>query len=260
MWIILNSRFFFFPFSFFFFVSVSSSLSQGGLKFVRARDVDGAGWNAPVFVTTGLGIQHVSLVDAGGFPAISYYNSITGRLMYVRANDATGSMWGNPVVVDPNVEKRGLYAKMVLNSNFVPHIAYVSQATRTIKLASATNTTGIEWTVTDGPSGSAIYDVDLTFVTGSNVPLILYSQASDSEKSVYMSTATTVGATVWNTPLLAGNVTLSGAVSITKVANVPTMMWNDIVRGWVYMRQTTDSSAVSLDNNVYLVDKGAWGQ
>jgi hypothetical protein len=102
--------------------------------------------------------------------------------------------------------------------------------------------------------------VDLTFVTGPNVPLIVYSQASDSQKSVYMSTATTGGAGVWNTPLLAGNATLSGAVSVAKVANVPTMMWNDIVRGWVYMRQTTDSSAVSLDNNVYLIDKGTWNQ
>lgn len=71
------------------------------LKYVRAADVNGAAWGAPVTLDS---IGNVGLFGSmaivNGNPAIGYYDATLLDLKFVRANDGAGTTWGTPVAVD----------------------------------------------------------------------------------------------------------------------------------------------------------------
>jgi hypothetical protein len=81
--------------------------TNGDLKFVRALDVNGAAWAAPVtVVSTGTAGSYGVLVvkDIGGGdlrPFIAYYDHSALLVRVVRGGDATGTTWGTPVTPVP---------------------------------------------------------------------------------------------------------------------------------------------------------------
>ena len=72
------------------------------LKYVRATDVTGTSWGAPVTVDSSGEVYATSLSVINGNPAISYYlyDPPNHTLKFVRANDPNGQSWGIPVTLD----------------------------------------------------------------------------------------------------------------------------------------------------------------
>ena len=54
--------------------------------------------------------------------------------------------------------------------------------------------------------------------------------------------------------------TMAGFVSLATIGNIPTVLWNDIEVGYVYLRQTSDSSATALSSQLFLIDQGSYNQ
>ncbi len=163
---------------------------EGGVKFIKALDALGTSWSSPVLVASGPSIgQYISLVVAGGFPAISYHDPIGNALYFVRAKDANGAQWNAPVRIDDG----GVLAKMVLNAAGIPHIVYLAPAR--IKIAAASDASGTAFTLFDGPANGAATVVDTTglsfvFINNSattQVPLVVHSYASATTREVLMS-------------------------------------------------------------------------
>jgi len=82
---------------------------ERGVRFVCARDADGADWNAPVAVFTELksadsGLRNVDLVDLGGKPGIGWFkenydNPASSQAYFVAATDTLGTAWNGPYLV-----------------------------------------------------------------------------------------------------------------------------------------------------------------
>jgi hypothetical protein len=76
------------------------------IMYARAVDAAGSTWWPPFEAVSGAhaelmaGEEGPQLIEADGFPAISYFDGEYGNLMYVRALDAQGSAWGAPQVLD----------------------------------------------------------------------------------------------------------------------------------------------------------------
>ena len=68
-------------------------LSGGNLKYVRATDVDGTHWGAPMIVDAGGDTgQNSSLGFYNNYPVISYH-ATAGHLMFAEGMDHVGSFW-----------------------------------------------------------------------------------------------------------------------------------------------------------------------
>jgi hypothetical protein len=63
-------------------------VTKADLKYARAADATGAGWNTPVGVDTSSNIvgQGTSLRVIAGYPAIAYYDASVGDLKFARPN------------------------------------------------------------------------------------------------------------------------------------------------------------------------------
>jgi len=114
-----------------------SDVGNAELKYVRANDVDGASWGAPVVLDL-WEVCYPSLAVINGRPAISYhpYHYIH-ELRYVRANDADGASWGAPVVVD-QAGAVGRYDSLA-EANGQPGISYYDFSNGALKYAHGTS-------------------------------------------------------------------------------------------------------------------------
>src|SRR5690349_14351161 len=71
--------------------------SRTAIYYMRASDVDGTAWNAPVLIDMTYTVgQYLSFKIVNGNPAVAYYEGTNGDLKYARAIDADGTAWGAP--------------------------------------------------------------------------------------------------------------------------------------------------------------------
>lgn len=234
----------------------------GGVKFVSANDVDGATWSAPIRVVQRAGAgESITLLVADGNPAIVFYDAYEGQLYWVRASDATGSTWDNATtLIDfENTGRHGALAKAAVNASGFPYVVYRNEATGTLKMAVGQNTAGTSWSVVDGPPGSLVTCVDLSFIVGTGAPVLSYGVASAATKQMLLATATTVTGSAWLAPLQLQDTVLTQFTSIAVVGNKPTVVWNDVEKGWLRIRQTTDEAGTVLAPAL-IVDNGTLTQ
>jgi len=230
----------------------------GGVRFVKANDANGASWGTPFQVASFAGGgQYITLAVGNSVPMITYYAVQSSQLFLVRAIDAVGSNWTAPVLIDTS---RGEYARAAFNTAGILHVAYVSalSAGGQIFLAIANDATASSFTIRAGPVYAEVNSLALTFVVGTQVPLLVFSHVIAIEQTVALSVATTTAATAWGPILEMANSTYSGGVSATTVSTIPTAMWFDQKPGYVYLRQAADAGATSLSPTVLLYDKGAF--
>merc|ERR1712093_128906 len=159
---------------------------------------------------------------------------------------------------------------MKVSSNGTPHIAYTVKSSRAIKIARAAAANTTSWTVVDGPPGAPVVSLALEFIVGTSEPLIGYGVLGETnaEKNLLLSKATDAMASGWNTPLVVQvddsnvfNGTYAGYTTLANINSIPTIIWNDIQRGWVILRQTTSSAATALSAaNFFIVDQGSFNQ
>lgn len=145
------------------------------LKYVRATDVDGTAWGAPVVADAGgtndLG-AFASLMEVNGNPAISYSDFTDGDLKYVRAMDASGTAWGTPVVVDGACEGGTL---AVVNGN--PAISYYGLDNGDLKYvrASDPNVVTLDATAVSSRMENVGGSLIITLLVLSGLALVLYA-------------------------------------------------------------------------------------
>ena len=137
-------------------------------------------------------------------------------------------------------------------------IASVSESTRRIALARSTD--GANWTVTDGPVAAPVISLDFDFLVGTQIPFLVYGVSEGNaaaQQRIELVRATNTEGTGWNAPLVVREGTLAGYASVALISNVPTVMWSDIKPGYVFLRQTSNSSALALATTTFLYDNGA---
>jgi len=230
--------------------------AAGGVKYVTARDTAGSSWNDPVTVARGGSVQYITMMLVSSRPAISFYNVTDGNLYYVHAINAEGTEWPAPTIVSTG--RRGQFAAMKANAAGDLFIASVSESTRRIALARSTD--GANWTVTDGPVAAPVISLDFDFLVGTQIPFLVYGVSEGNaaaQQRIELVRATNTEGTGWNAPLVVREGTLVGYASVALISNVPTVMWSDIKPGYVFLRQTSNSSALALATTTFLYDNGA---
>jgi hypothetical protein len=183
----------------------------GGVRFVRATDVSGSGWNTPFVVASFPGGgQYITLAVGPNGPVIVYYAVQSNQLFLTRGIDALGSNWTTPLLLDTN---RGQYARAAFNTAGILHVAYVgslaSGGQLFLQIASdATN--AATFATRNGPAYAEVNSVALTFVAATQAPLLVFSHVVASEQTVALSVATSPAATAWGPILVVANSTISG--------------------------------------------------
>ncbi len=118
--------------------------TNSDLKFVRASDVSGSAWPAPVIVdSTGFVGTWASLAVVNGNPAICYYDASLQRIKYVRAADPAGAAWNVPVIVNTGSVAGIQYSMVVVDGN--PAISYGTGEDENLYYVRATEANGSAW-------------------------------------------------------------------------------------------------------------------
>jgi hypothetical protein len=107
--------------------------SPGQVRYVRAADAYGAGWNAPVVIdaSNDAGSWGTSLALIGGNPAVAYYRGFGANLCYSRATDADGTAWAAAEAADTLYDV-GRYPSL-LEVNGQPGISYYNATSGDLK-------------------------------------------------------------------------------------------------------------------------------
>lgn len=109
-------------------MTVEGLSDAGRMLFVRANEAWDVSWQAPLApLASGAHILNgASLLEAGGLPAILYWDDLAGRLKWLRANDEDGSSWKPPQELPPTfaVSSQGFSLGLV---NGLPCAAYASK-------------------------------------------------------------------------------------------------------------------------------------
>ncbi len=118
--------------------------TNSDLKYVRANDVNGATWAAPVIADSAGAVGfYTSLKVVNGNPAISYYDNTNLDLKFVRATDANGSGWSAPQTV-ASTGSVGAYTSLVI-VNGVPAISYYDATNGDLKYVRSGDANGTGW-------------------------------------------------------------------------------------------------------------------
>jgi hypothetical protein len=151
------------------------------LKYIRANDVNGAGWGAIITVEPTINNvgQYSSLKVINGNPAISYYSAAGADLRYVRANDVNGTAWGAAIAVTTAGNIGQFTSLALVNGN--PAISYYDAINGDLKYVRATNTNGTAWgaVVTPDATNNAGQYSFLMVVNG--YPAIFYYDATSTK-------------------------------------------------------------------------------
>ena len=164
--------------------AISYNQINGGLKYVRALDVDGNSWDTPILVDpTNSGGEYTSLHIVNNHPAISYYDYHISysSLKYIRSADMFGIVWEPPKVLDAN-DYVGKNTSLAVINGF-PAISYYENklTSGALKYVRATDNEGTGW---NSPIELAPYEAtydggptSLSEVNGK--PAICYSDDSN---------------------------------------------------------------------------------
>ncbi len=210
----------------------------GGLKFVRANDINGGGWSSPVAVHTADGAgMYASLAIVQGQPAIAYYALATTTLFYVRAGDASGSTWPTaPVAVDTTA---GSFITLAVATKG-PVITYTRESDGLLFFARAQNAEGTSWfaPVLIAEAAGQIVRFPSLLILASGVPAVAYATMPQSD--IVLRLAGDVDGATW--PVTAPNTQtvatgrVCGGTSIGLVGTVPVVAIADSQQGWIYLR------------------------
>jgi uncharacterized delta-60 repeat protein len=205
--------------------------TNGDLKYVRATDVTGSAWAAPVTVDTGgpgtviVGISP-SLAVVDGCPAISYYDSTNDDLKYVRALDPTGNTWEDaPLILDSAGDVGQNNSLAVVNG--IPAVCYYDVTNGDLKYVRATDAAGTTWGIPvtpDNSLNSVGQNCSLAVVEG--FPAISYRD-STAQDLKYVRAVNADGST-WGTPLAVVTVGNVGSFcSLAVVDGNPAISYRD---------------------------------
>ncbi len=148
--------------------------------------------------------EYASAAAVGGFPAVSFFQSLNGNLGFVRALDATGASWG-PVVY-PDADPRasvGMFTSLAVLSSGVPAIAYQDaslQPTGGVRFVRATDANGGGWGTPFQVASFAGGGQYVTLAVGNTVPVITY-YAVQSNQLFLVRAIDAVGSN-WTAPVL----------------------------------------------------------
>jgi hypothetical protein len=213
------------------------------LKFVRAADADGAGWNAPVLIDSAHSAYQAGFAIVDGKPAVGYRTfGDTGGQSFCQAADADGTAWNAPVLVDGNAVFGPATCSMaVADGN--PALTY-SYEFSNLRYVRANDPDGATWPDSTGlgiPNPATLYVVD-------GNPAILYLDSGPSIR--FMRAADAQGAT-WNPPATVADgigLTLGNQLCGATVNGVPTAAYLDDPTGQGDL-QLMFASALDADGN-----------
>lgn len=179
-------------------VSYYDSTNQN-LKFVRAANLSGTIWYAPVTIADSAG-KFASMQMVNGYPAVScqadiypFHTNFT--LKYIRATDVSGGAWGLPITITSWRDIGWQTSLQMVNGN--PALA-IYDTKGFVQYIRASNTAGTIWgfpiTVDTAFNGSAI---SMQIINGN--PAISYTGRTGQLKYVR---ATNALGTAWGTPVL----------------------------------------------------------
>jgi Ig-like domain CHU_C associated/Secretion system C-terminal sorting domain len=221
-------------------------VTNGDLKYVRATDVTGTVWGAPVTVD-GLAAnvgQYTSLAIVNGNPAISYYDITNTDLKYVRAADVNGAAWGIPVAAEVSAGNVGQYTSLaVVNGN--PAISYYDVSTADLKYIRASNASGTAWgpiVLVDASASNVGQFTSLKIINGN--PAISYYDATGQD--LKYARASDISGVAWAAPVAVTTASNIGQyTSLTVVNGNPAISYYDASASDLkYVRATDASGAV----------------
>ncbi len=234
--------------------------AQHDLRYVRANDVDGAAWGAPMMVDLSVMFVtgYITLEVVNGAPAISYCSLNTiYSVNYIRANNANGTTWATRVTVNAGTDG-GWYASMkIVNGN--PAIAYLNRASWDLNYVRATNITGTTW--------SAPVTVDASFTTGSHCSLEIVngnpaiSYYDETGLNLRYVRATNVSGTTWGTPISIETTGDIGQYTSLKIINGnPAVSYYDVTNTNLKYVRATDISGAAWGTPISFDANGDVGQ
>lgn len=194
--------------------------SKEVLKFVRATDVPGTMWGAPITVDSSIRVaSRISLAIVNGNPAISYREFGTGKLKYVRAIDADGLAWNPPVTIDNVDTQQQSVTLRVVDGN--PAIACGDSQRGFVVFIRATDPDGITW----GAAKNVVAGgVNSTMEVVNGVPAIAYLGSGATLNFVR---ASDQNGNTWGAPVVLADKGVSLAPSLAIVKNNPAIAYRD---------------------------------
>ena len=230
-------------------------INLGDLKYVRATDIDGSSWNAPLTIdSTGDVGQDTHMRIVQGRPAISYYDNENYRLKYVRADDAYGDSWGTPIVVDESSDM-GIENSLAVVNGY-PAISYYDYDNGQLMYIQSDSIDGSTWNksavIVDTTNDVGDYNA-LAVVDGR--PAITYYDADQG--SLKYIRANDINGDDWPaSPILLDNDGDTGVDSSLAVINgVPAVSYWDPVHGFLKYIKAEDAvgdtwgAPITLDNS-----------
>ena len=124
-------------------IAYSNSIFPDQYEYVRASDVNGVSWGAPVTIEPSFSNDgSISMTIVNGNPAVAYGDNITIDLHYVRATNVSGTSWGTPAVTGGSTTTVNQLSMAVVNGN--PSMAYVGDGGNVLYVR-ATDVDGTSW-------------------------------------------------------------------------------------------------------------------
>ena len=167
------------------------------------------------------GLDHVSLVNINGRPAVAYRSS--GGLVYARANDAHGGSWGAPVTVEADAYAGGYASLAEVNGRPAVAYRYYDGASQQLKYVRAQDGTGASW---DSPlvidAAEVGGYVSLNVVNGR--PAVSYYDTNNDD--LYFIRAHNADGSTWGAPVVVATQWRSGrSTSLAVVSGNPAISY-----------------------------------
>lgn len=200
------------------------------LMYIRASDVNGAAWGAPVTIDNRDGVFSPSMKVVQGHPAIACARH--GGLWYVRAQDPAGAAWGVPLFILFEYDSSSTPSLEMVNGR--PAIAFQSSGNHhPIHYVRAADPEGASWgspakLATAGWNGFS--EPSLAVVNGR--PAIAYYD-SDKSDLMFLHAIDSGGdtAAAWSPPVTLDSSGDVGRVpSLLEVNGLPAVVYHDPIR------------------------------
>jgi hypothetical protein len=194
-------------------ISYSDNTNHGA-RYIRALDVNGNAWAAPVQIASGVLAPAAStaLLDIGGAPAVAFQR---GNVKFSRALDGTGSSW-SPFVAVGSIN--GMDSISLLNVAGRPTV--ISRDPK-IYLVRADDAVGSSWPGTEVTISGANRPVSAALVDG--MPAVAYSTSSDQ---LAYRRATAADGSTWGAEVLLNDVLFTNFLpSLAVVSGNPAIAW-----------------------------------
>jgi uncharacterized delta-60 repeat protein len=163
------------------------------VKYIRASDADGAAWDAPIAVDSGIPLEAtVSLRVVNGNPAICYNAFPPGTVKFARAMDPAGTAWSAPLVAaNWGAQNSGCVLEVVDGNPAICFSGFANQLT----YARALDSNGTAWAPAIFVNESAVQHPCMKIVQGR--PAI----ACASGSGLWYTRATDAAGIAWGSPV-----------------------------------------------------------